>query len=278
MTAEPIFELSPGHSPLLVSFPHIGTGLWPGMRLTAAAGALPDTDWVVDAAYPFLAALGAGTLRAHLSRFVVDLNRPSDDAPMYPGQAGTGLFPTELFDGQPIYADGHQPTAAERQARIAACWQPYHEALAAELARLKAIHGYALLWEAHSIDPVLPRLFSGRLPDINLGSNNGAACLPAVAQAVLQAGQTAGQAAGFSAVLDGRFKGGHITRHYGRPADRVLALQLELSQSAYLADRAQADGSRVADPERLARIAPVLRELVTTFLAEAAQWAGAPTV
>jgi len=258
-----LFSFTPGPSPLLVSMPHVGTALPDDIRrrLTPDAARLADTDWHVDLLYgDFLADLGASVLAARYSRYVVDLNRPSTDESLYPGQTTTGLFPLETFTGAPVYQPGLEPDAPEKQARVERYWQPYHDRLATALAEIRERHGHALLWEAHSIAPVLPRLFDGRLPDINLGSNAGAACPAGMAQAVLARAQADGR---FTAVLDGRFRGGFITRHYGRPADRVYALQLELSQATYLDD----GFPPTLDPDRAATIRPVLQACLEEFIA-----------
>jgi N-formylglutamate deformylase len=228
-----VFSLVRRGGPLLVSMPHVGAELPPPLaaRFTGAARAVPDTDWHVDRLYDFLAELDATVLAARWSRLVIDLNRPPDGASLYPGQATTGLCPAELFDGTPVYREGQAPGAEEIAARRAAYWQPYHDALAAELARLKARHGRVLLWDAHSIAAAIPRLFDGRLPDHNIGTARGASCAPGMGEAVLEAARAF---PAYSAVLNGRFVGGHITRAYGRPGQGIHAVQLELSQSAYM--------------------------------------------
>jgi N-formylglutamate deformylase len=169
-------------------------------------------------------------LQAKVSRYVIDLNRPPGGESLYPGQTSTGLCPLETFRGEPLYRPGNEPDAAEQQHRLQHYWMPYHQALAAELARLNAAHGSVLLWDAHSIAGVLPRLFEGRLPDLNLGTHSGQSCSPAVIDCVL----AVAQACGFSHVLNGRFKGGYITSHYGQPTHNVNAIQLEMRQSLYM--------------------------------------------
>ncbi|MDG3439314.1 N-formylglutamate deformylase [Nitrospirillum amazonense] len=262
----PIFTFRQGTAPLLISFPHVGIQVPADIssRLAPEAHGLLDTDWHVDLLYDFADAIGASTLVAGYSRYVVDLNRPADDANLYPGQAGTGLIPEVMFDGTPLYLPAQGPDDAEKAARVATYWQPYHAQLSTELARLKARHGYALLWDAHSIAAEVPRLFDGRLPDLNLGSNAGASCAPAFADAVFQVTQTSG----YSAVLNGRFKGGHVTRHYGRPAEHVHALQLELSQDTHLAPGLVP----ALDEGRCSRLRPVLRQMIATFLSSAAAY------
>ena len=228
----PVYRLRRGTLPLLISIPHLGTTLPAELaaRMSATAALRQDTDWHLDRLYGFAASLGASVLTAKLSRYVIDLNRPPDGESLYPGQTTTGLCPTETFRGEPLYGDGAGPDAVEQARRLALYWRPYHDALAAELARLRAGHGAVLLWDAHSIAGVLPRLFEGRLPDLNLGTNSGQSCAGALIESVARVARDSR----FSHVVDGRFKGGHITRHYGRPEQNVHAIQLEMRQSLYM--------------------------------------------
>jgi N-formylglutamate deformylase len=250
-----------GHAPLLVSIPHMGTYVPEEIasRLTPAARALPDTDWHLDRLYDFLDELGASVLMATHSRYVIDLNRPPDDASLYPGQDVTGLVPVDTFAREPLYA-GALPDAAEVAERRDRCWRPYHDRLATELARIRAGHGYALLWDAHSIASRVPRFFAGRLPDFNLGTGGGTAADPALASALLSA---VASAPGYTAVLDGRFKGGFITRRYGDPANHVHAIQLELAQETYM----QESPPYAFDESRAAQVRPHLRRLLETLVA-----------
>ena len=185
MTAPSPFTLHPGTAPLLISFPHVGTHVPPALaaRLTPKAREVHDTDWHLPRLYDFARGLGASLLIATHSRYVIDLNRPPDGASLYPGQSVTALCPVDDFDGESIHLDvADEPGAQEIAERRAAIWQPYHDALAAELARIKAAHGVAVLWDAHSIRSVLPRFFDGKLPDLNLGTADGASCAPELAQ------------------------------------------------------------------------------------------------
>jgi N-formylglutamate deformylase len=231
--SEPIFEYLAGDLPLLISFPHSGTYLPPDLRarLRPQVLDLPDTDWFVPELYDFLRDLGAGVIRATHSRYVVDLNRPPDGAPLYPGQRETTVCPTESFDGEPLYAPGPEPTGAEITARLEAYWRPYHSKISATVRELVQRHGVCLLWDAHSIHSTVPGLFAGRLADLNVGTAGGNSCSSALSEVVMSGLRHQTQ---FSHVLDGRFKGGYITRHYGDPAARVHAIQLEIAQSAYL--------------------------------------------
>ncbi|HCN44594.1 MAG TPA: N-formylglutamate deformylase [Pseudomonas sp.] len=227
-----VLNFHQGRLPLLVSMPHAGLKLTPAVRdgLVPAARSLPDTDWHIPRLYDFVREMGASVVAAEYSRFVIDLNRPEDDQPLYVG-ATTGLFPATLFDGAPLFEEGKVPTAAERAGYLESIWRPYHDTLRNELARLKAEFGYALLWDAHSIRSHVPHLFDGKLPDFNLGTFNGASCDPELAERLKA---VCAGAPDYTHVLNGRFKGGHITRHYGDPAQDIHAVQLELAQSAYM--------------------------------------------
>jgi N-formylglutamate deformylase len=254
------FTLHRGSVPLLVSLPHDGSAIPDAIaaRMTDAARRSPDTDWHVGRLYAFARDLGASVLQPHCSRYVVDLNRPSDGHALYPGRSETGLVPTLMFDGQSVYRDGEEPTATEIAARVDAWWRPYHQALVEELQRLREAHGRVVLWEGHSIRSVVPMLFAGRLPDCNLGTADGASCrapLREALSAVLAAQDD------YTHVVDGRFKGGHITRHYGDPQHGIDAVQLELAQVNYM-DETGFDYL----PERAARLQPLLQRLLETCL------------
>ncbi len=227
------YTLHSGTTPLFVSLPHDGTALPDDVaaRMTGEARRVPDTDWHVARLYAFARGLGASIIVPKYSRYVVDLNRPPDDMSLYPGQNTTGLCPTVQFSGTPVYLAGQEPSQGEVADRVQEYWRPYHEALGVEISRIKAQHGRAVLWEGHSIRSVVPFLFDGRLPDINLGTSSGASCSPQLQQrltTVLEAQSD------YSFVVNGRFKGGYITRHYGRPAEGVEAVQLELAQLNYM--------------------------------------------
>ena len=256
------FTLHQGHAPLLISMPHLGTAIPAELQGTYVPRALAteDTDWHLDRLYDFVADLGASLLKPHVSRYVIDLNRHPDDAPMYPGASNTELCPTRFFNGDPLYQPGAEPDPAERLRRREAYWQPYHQALATELQRLQALHGHVLLWDAHSIRSQIPWLFEGRLPGLNLGTANGASADVTIADALVQA--CAGQTA-VSHVLNGRFKGGYITRHYGQPAQQVHAMQLELAQRSYMQEKAP----YALDDTLAGQLKPVLQRLVERFLA-----------
>jgi len=228
-----ILTLHRGTAPLLISLPHDGSAIPDELatRMTETAKRAPDTDWFVSRLYDFARALGASILVPAYSRYVVDLNRPPDDVSLYPGQNTTGLCPIVQFSGEPVYLDSEQPGSAEIMRRVERYWRPYHVALEAELHRLRVQHGRVLLWEGHSIKSRVPFLFDGRLPDINLGTAGGASCMAATQARIERV--LSGQS-DHSWVSNGRFKGGYITRHYGRPSDGVEAIQLELAQCNYM--------------------------------------------
>lgn len=254
------FTLHRGYAPLLVSVPHCGTELPDEVRaaLVPRAHATEDADWHLDRLYAFVRERGASLLVPRYARYAIDLNRPPDDTPMYPGASNTGLVPTTFFDGTPLYRDGQAPSAAAIASRRQRWWQPYHDALAAELAALRERHGFAVLLDGHSIRSRIPWLFEGKLPDFNLGTAGGASCAPSLREAATRALTVPG----YTLAVDGRFKGGYITRRYGRPAERAHAVQLEMCQSTYM-DEAP---PFALDEARAAQLAPRLRALVDALL------------
>lgn len=229
--AGPIVER--GDAPLIVSLPHAGTEIPSDIAATLADGerAVRDTDWHVDKLYGFAAGIGATIITTPWSRTVIDVNRDPSGRSLYPGAITTELCPSETFEGQPLYA-GTVPDPAEIERRKALYYQPYHDALAAEIDRLRGRHPQVLLWEGHSIQSRLPRLFDGTLPSLNIGTNSGRSASPALIDQAERDAATSG----FSWIRDGRFKGGWITRSYGQPGEGVHAIQLELTQCSYLAD------------------------------------------
>jgi N-formylglutamate deformylase len=251
------FKFRPGRTPLLVSMPHTGTHVPEPLlgRMTEEARRLPDTDWHLERLYDFLDELGASVLVATHSRYVVDLNRPPDNAHLYPGQDTTPLVPLDTFHKKPLYRPGREPDAAEIAERVQTYWTPYHSQLSHELERLKRKHAYALLWDAHSIFSEVPRFFSGKLPSLNLGTADGRSCGIGIGEGLMQ------KVSGYGAVLNGRFKGGYITRTYGEPAKGVHAVQLELSGATYMDESPPFD---FREPLAV-RLRPQLRALVEEF-------------
>ena len=253
-----VYAFAPGDSALVISVPHDGRLVPAGQqaRMTEAGLAIPDTDWHVAELYNFARELGASMLVARYSRYVVDLNRPPDDGSLYEGQLATGLCPRYTFAGEPLYRDDAPVADDEVAARVQRYWRPYHERLAQALRDARARHGYALLWDAHSIPSRVPRLFDGELPVLNLGNFDGRSCDFRIAREL----HAIAAASPYIAVLNGRFKGGYITRHYGDPGNGVQAMQLELAQRAYMDERTLA-----LDLARADRLRETLRALLAAF-------------
>ena len=255
------FEFTEGSTPLLVSMPHDGIAIPLDLAecMTAQARSTPDTDWHIARLYDFAGPLGASVLRPFYSRYVIDLNRPPDGEPLYPDASNTELCPVRCFDEMPIYRRGEEPGASEIALRRARYWQPYHDHIASTLAALKARHGIALLFDAHSIHSEVPRFFEGKLPDLNLGTADGASCDPSLEAALTSVLETATD---HTHVVNGRFTGGYITRAYGDPGNGVHAVQLEQAQCSYMNE-----DSPYAYREDLAKgVRPALRALLEAML------------
>ncbi len=255
-----VFEVKQGTSPVILGFPHTGTDvpadIWE--RLNETGRLLADTDWHIHHLYDGLLD-NPTVVRATFHRYVLDANRDPAGTSLYPGQNTTGLIPETDFDGRPIWKTGAEPTEADIAERLRTYHAPYHAALAAEIERVKAIHGVVVLYDCHSIRSHIPFLFDGKLPDFNIGTDMGKTCDPAIEQATIA---IAAAATGYDSILNGRFKGGWTTRHYGRPETGVHAIQMELAQSTHLTteaspfayDDAKADKLRIHLKSILTRI------------------------
>ena len=262
-----LVRVTRGEGPVVLGLPHTGThapeDVW--ARLNETGRALADTDWHVERLYDGLLE-GATVVRTTVHRYVVDANRDPSGASLYPGQATTGLVPTTDFDGRPIWTE--EPDAAEVERRREAYHAPYHAALAAEIERVRAVHGAAILHDCHSIRSRVPRLFDGRLPDLNLGTDGGRTCAPEIEAA---AAGICEEAEGFTSVLNGRFRGGWTTRHHGRPERGVHAIQMEIAQASYLAEEAPPWSY---DEARAGRLRPVLASILTRLAEMAPAFGG----
>lgn len=258
----PPFRFRQGAGPLVVAMPHVGTHVPEDVadKLTALGRRVLDTDWHIDRLYGFLEETDASVLVATHSRTVVDLNRAPENTPLYPGRFETGLLPTTSFDGEPLYQSGREPDQAETARRLEAYWRPYHAQLQAALEAAKGKHGYALLLDAHSIRAEIPMLFEGRLPDVNVGTADGASASPELTERL--AGTLSAQDA-FTWVVNGRFKGGWTTRWYGKPAENVHAVQFELVQAAYMHE----DAPETFDPVKAQSMQGLLKKLVAEIAA-----------
>jgi N-formylglutamate deformylase len=255
------FRFTQGKVPLLLSLPHVGIDIPDDVaaRLAPCALALADTDWHLAELYEFARELGASTLAARWSRYVIDVNRPPEDTCLYPGLDTTGLCPFDTFGREPLYRPGMAPDAAEVGQRLARYWRPYHEQLQAELARLLSLHGAVVLWDGHSIASTVPRFFEGRLPDLNFGTADGRSCAPGLEQAVVGVARAHED---FSIAVNGRFKGGYITRHYGQPQSNVHAIQLEMCQCLYMNEAPPFEYR----PAVAAHVQPLLRAMLGAAL------------
>jgi N-formylglutamate deformylase len=251
--------IAEGHAPLIVSVPHAGIDI-PGeiSGLRSLAVARHDADHHVGKLYAFAREMGATLIETAISRSVIDVNRDPSGASLYPGQVTTGLCPVETFASEPLYSDGQEPDGEAITRRRTQYFDPYHAALTAQIARLRAAHPAVVLYDAHSIRSHVPRLFEGELPQFNIGSFGGASCASALSDAV------ANQCAGHSHIINGRFKGGWITRHYGNPAGGVHAIQMELAMRGYLDEAG--DWPPIWDAARANALQPILRQILTACL------------
>lgn len=258
---QPIYSMQCGTTPLVLSLPHVGTEIPEALKslYVDRALAVEDTDWHLEKLYDFAAGIGASVIVPKFSRYVIDLNRPPDNTPMYPGASNTELCPSTFFSGEPLYRDGLKPGTTEVDQRREAYWRPYHDALHAELARVREKFGYALLWDGHSIRSEIPWLFDGKLPDLNLGTASGTSCDESLRARLAEclARDTKNTHA-----VDGRFKGGYITRHYGQPKDVIHAVQLEMCQSLYM----QEVQPFAYDGTKAAQIQHTLKQLLQIML------------
>ncbi len=252
-----------GQAPLVVALPHGGTELG-GVedRFVSPWLARRDADWWIAELYEFIRELGATTVTTKVSRSIIDVNRDPSGASLYPGQATTNLCPVTTFDGDPLYR-GFDPEADEIAWRRKSFFNPYHAALAAEIARLREVHSAVVLYDAHSIRSRIPRQFEGELPQFNLGTNGGMTCDPALEASLTQVCA----ASGLSFVANGRFKGGWTTRHYGAPEAGIHAVQMELAMRGYMDEPAEPDETNwpgALHPQPA--IAPTLRALIGACL------------
>ncbi|VDC20453.1 N-formylglutamate deformylase [Pseudogemmobacter humi] len=254
-----VCEIARGDGPVILAFPHVGTGLPPGVaaRLNDEGLLLRDTDWHIDRLYADLIP-GLTTITATQSRYVIDLNRDPAGNSLYPGQTTTGLIPETTFDDVPIWRAGHGPQPADIAHWLDQVHRPYHAALAAEIARVRARHGVAVLYDCHSIRSRIPWLFPGVLPDLNIGTDGGTTCAPELETAVAEIARDSGH----SWVLNGRFRGGWTTRHYGRPQDGVHAIQMELAQISHLAAE---EPPFATDPDKAAHLRLTLTKIVSAL-------------
>jgi len=250
------FFFHKGSKPLLVSMPHVGLEIpeYIKSNMTSHGVNMVDTDWYIDRLYDFLLEMDVSIIGAKYSRYVVDLNRGIDGTSLYPGKKVTGLCPTHTFDGDPLYNKGFN---IDEAARIDQYWRPYHDKISNELSRIKQNHGFTRLWDAHSIKSHVPELFNGRLPDLNLGTGNGISADMELVKKLDKIIRTSK----YTNALNGRFKGGYITRHYGDPKNNIDAIQLEISQITYMNEKTNEFDERLANQLRR-----TLKKLIDTLI------------
>ncbi len=263
MTANAAMGIKAGTAPLIVSLPHTGTDIPAELagQFVSRERALDDTDWFIDQLYDFAGELDATVVRTPVSRSAIDVNRDPSGQSLYPGQATTGLCPVTTFDGRPLYRSA-PPDEAEVARRRAAYFDPYHAALALEIERLLSLYRTIVIYDCHSIRSEIPRLFAGTLPHLNIGTNDGASCAPALTAGI----EAICDRSPFSRVTNGRFKGGYITRHYGNPARGVHAVQMELAIRGYMAEPARDVIPPLFDPERAAPMRAVLGDVLASCI------------
>lgn len=231
-----VFEVKQGTSPVIIALPHTGTHVPDDIKVQLNDNGLilADTDWHIHKLYDGLLE-NATTVRATFHRYCIDANRDPEGISLYPGQNTTTLIPTTDFDGLAIWKDGEEPTEEDIQDRLSRFHKPYHDALSAEIERVKAIHGVAIIYDCHSIRSHIPFLFESTLPDFNIGTDMGKTCAPDIEAIAVD---VTCNACGYTSILNGRFKGGWTTRHYGKPETGVHAIQMELAQATHLASEA----------------------------------------
>jgi formiminoglutamase len=265
-------QIIEGPAPLIISIPHAGTEI-PDIYnpvLKSLWLARKDADWWMPQLYEFAQDLGATIIRTHISRTVIDVNRDPSGVSLYPGQATTGLCPATSFDGEPLYGEGFEPD--DIGARIETYFTPYHQALTAQAARLRMSHEKIVLYDCHSIRSKIPRLFEGELPNFNIGTNDGRSCDSVLAQSVVE---ICAAAACFSHVLNGRFKGGYITRAHGDPAGGIHAVQMELACRGYMREPEALDETNWPTMFDLEYAAPI-QSVLETILRKAITFAEGP--
>ncbi len=256
-------EVTPGHGPLLLAQPHGGIEIPDAIlsRLNSRGQARADTDWHINRLYADLVP-DVTIVSTPVHRYVIDANRDPSDRSLYPGQNTTSLCPTTTFDGEEIYLPGQSPDADEVQERQQRYHRPYHDALQTQLERIHQRHGFAILYDCHSIRSLVPYLFDGRLPDFNIGTNSGESCGPLIETAVRAACDNAQD---YSVVTNGRFKGGWTTRHYGEPGRDLHAIQMELAQYNYMSEQAPWHYDTDKAGQLRVILAAILKNLIHVF-------------
>ncbi len=223
--------------PIILSVPHCGTDFPDEIRndyVPEMMAAPDDTDWFVHQLYNFATELGITIIHAKYSRWAIDLNRDPESAPLYDdGRIITGLTTTTDFFGKSIYiSDDRIPDQKEVERRLTEYYWPYYNKIQDLLDERLATFGKALLWDAHSIRHFVPTIRKEIFPDMILGNNDETTAHPELIETALH-GLTSGK---FGVNHNTPFKGGHITRYFGKPEQNIHALQLEMNKILYMDD------------------------------------------
>ena len=259
------FSFYEGSSPLLVSIPHDGRLLSDDINKLFKEKflELPDTDWHMNRLYESFKDTQWNIISANFSRYVVDLNRSSDDTKLYKDYQSTGLCPIKSFSGEHLYSDDNEISELTIKRRIESYWKPYHDKINQTLESIKSKYGYAILWDAHSIKSRIPNLFEGELPNLNIGTNSGESCPNSITESIHKVANDSG----FSVVINDRFKGGYITRHYGKPVENVFAIQMEIAQRTYMNELTLSYDERLSK-----KLTPILKLMLDTFIVNSAEY------
>ena len=250
-------EIKQGTGPIVLAMPHSGTYLPTEIydKLNDNGKELADTDWHLMELYDGLQP-NAAIVKANFHRYVIDANRCPDGVSLYPGANTTTLCPLIDFVNKPIWQEGLVPTESDIEPRIKLFHTPYHKALHEALQTARSNHGYAIIYDCHSIRSNIPFLFDGALPNLNIGTNDSKSCDSKIEQIA----ENICKKSSFSTVTNGRFKGGWTTRHYGKPETDIHAIQMEITQSSYMQEHAPWEYSNEK--------ANILRQTLANILSE----------
>lgn len=232
-----IIEATVPKVPILISVPHAGTQFPTEIKhhyKKRMRKHLDDTDWYVHKLYEFAPSLGITIIKANLSRWVIDLNRDPENTPLYnDNRLITSITPTTDFYGNPIYISSSlQPDPTEIHRRLDLYYWPYYRQIETLITDLKKEFGNVLLWDAHSIRHLVSTLQKKPFPDMILGNNNQKTAHPQLISTALESLQSEKN----EVTHNTPFKGGHITRYFGKPEQNVHTLQLEMNKILYMDD------------------------------------------
>ncbi|WP_062059292.1 N-formylglutamate amidohydrolase [Aquimarina longa] len=223
--------------PIIISVPHSGTKFPSDIKKQykkRMRNHLDDTDWYVDRLYEFAPSLGITVIKANLSRWVIDLNRDPESVPLYnDNRLITSNTPITDFYGNAIYKSKDvEPDENEVKRRLNTYYWPYYKQLEEMLEERKKQFGTVLLWDAHSIRHKVSTIQKDPFPDMILGNNNEKTADPKLIKSALEGLQSGN----FKINHNTPFKGGHITRYFGKPENNIHTLQLEMNKILYMDD------------------------------------------